>query len=392
VFDEIEAIKKGCYNLIEEDELSRKLERGKLKVKFGIDPTAPSLHLGHLTLFLKAKEFQKYGHKIILIVGDFTALVGDPSGRSALRPVLSKEEVKKNAQQMLNQIFRFIDPKKCEILYNATWFSRMKLDKIFNMLSKFTVSRILSREEFRERMSENKPLFLHEFLYPILQGYDSVVTEADVEIGGHDQLFNLIFARDMMKSFNMEPQVCLTLPLLEGTDGRLKMSKTYGNYISVDERPEDVFGKLMGIPDKLIPKYSLLLTENTEEAVQKMQDDISCGRLHPFHAKQKLAWDITALLWGEESANGAKEWFDKVIREKKIPNDIPQASYKGERWLPKVLKDVELVTSTSEALRLVEQGGIVVDGEKVSDRNFCLERGIHFIRVGKTRFLKLEVL
>lgn len=386
----LQEVKRGCFKIVEEGELEDRLKKGKLRVKFGIDPTSSMLHLGHLVLFLKARDFQKLGHKIILIIGDFTAMVGDPSGRTALRPALTREEVEKNAKAILSNIFRFIDREKCEVLRNSEWFSRMSLSEFFPLLSKVTVSRIISREEFKVRLSEGKPLFAHEFLYPVLQGYDSVVTKADVEIGGHDQLFNLIFARDIMRLYSLKPQVCLTVPLLEGTDGKLKMSKTYGNYIGLDETPEDVFGKLMGIPDTLISKYFVLVGGMQDEEAGKLEEDLEAGRIHPFKAKQELAFKITSILHGEDEAKYAEEWFNRVIRERKLPDELPSTEIDVENgWLPKVLKEAGLTKSTSEALRLITHGGVFVDGLRITDKDFKLSPGTHHVRVGKTRFMRV---
>ncbi|MFZ8802926.1 MAG: tyrosine--tRNA ligase, partial [Candidatus Calescibacterium sp.] len=362
------------------------LKSGKtLRIKLGIDPTASLIHLGHLVLIFKLREFQEIGHEVCLIIGDFTAQIGDPSGRTSLRPKLSEHEVKENAKEILRKVKRFLIEERTRVYFNSEWFKSIGTTKLFELFSKGTVAQIIAREDFKKRMQEKSPIFVHEFLYPFLQAYDSVVVRADIELGGSDQLFNLLFAREIMKEYGLPPEVCITTPILEGTDGKLKMSKSYGNYITPDEAPEDIYGKLMGVDDELIFKYAELLGGYENNELDELK------KIHRFEAKTQIAFKITARLKGEKEALRAKEWFNKVIREKEIPEEIPQIYAKEGEILQKVLKEAGVVSSVSEATRLTESGGIYINGEKVKEKFFELKKGEYKIRVGKTRFLKLIV-
>jgi tyrosyl-tRNA synthetase len=382
----LEKIKRGLISIVEEEELEKLLKSGRtLRVKLGIDPTASLIHLGHLVLIFKLREFQEMGHEVCLIIGDFTAQIGDPSGRTTLRPKLSEEEVKENANEILKKVMRFLIEERTRVYFNSEWFKSMSTTELFELFSKATVAQIIAREDFKKRMQEKAPIFVHEFLYPFLQAYDSVVVKADIELGGSDQLFNLIFARQIMKEYGLPPEVCITTPILEGTDGKLKMSKSYGNYITPDEPAEDIFGKLMGIDDMLIFKYAELLGGYEQKELEDLK------KIPRFEAKTQIAYKITARLKGEKEAMRAKDWFDKVIREKEMPDEIPQIHAKEGSILQKVLKESGIVSSVSEAMRLTESGGIYINGERIKEKFFELKKGEYKVRVGKTRFVKIVV-
>jgi tyrosyl-tRNA synthetase len=382
----LEKIKRGLISIVEEEELEKLLKSGRtLRVKLGIDPTASLIHLGHLVLIFKLREFQEMGHEVCLIIGDFTAQIGDPSGRTTLRPKLSEEEVKENAKEILKKVMKFLIEEKTKVYFNSEWFKSMSTTELFELFSKATVAQIIAREDFKKRMQEKAPIFVHEFLYPFLQAYDSVVVKADIELGGSDQLFNLIFARQIMKEYGLPPEVCITTPILEGTDGKLKMSKSYGNYITPDEPAEDIFGKLMGIDDVLIFKYAELLGGYEQKELEELK------KIPRFKAKTQIAYKITARLKGEKEAMKAKEWFDKVIREREMPDEIPQIHAKEGSILQKVLKESGIVSSVSEAIRLTESGGIYINGERIKEKFFELKKGEYKVRVGKTRFVKIVV-
>jgi tyrosyl-tRNA synthetase len=382
----LEKIKRGLISVVEEEELEKLLKSGRtLRVKLGIDPTASLIHLGHLVLIFKLREFQEMGHEVCLIIGDFTAQIGDPSGRTTLRPKLSEEEVKENAKEILKKVMRFLIEERTRVYFNSEWFKSMSTTELFELFSKATVAQIIAREDFKKRMQEKVPIFVHEFLYPFLQAYDSVVVKADIELGGSDQLFNLIFARQIMKEYGLPPEVCITTPILEGTDGKLKMSKSYGNYITPDEPAEDIFGKLMGIDDVLIFKYAELLGGYEQKELEELK------KIPRFEAKNQIAYKITVRLKGEKEAMRAKDWFDKVIREREMPDKIPQIHAKEGSILQKVLKEAGIVSSVSEAMRLTESGGIYINGERIKEKFFELKKGEYKVRVGKTRFVKIVV-
>ena len=382
----IKRIKRGLTHIIEEDEFDEVIKgKRKLRVKLGIDPTASLIHIGHLVLLFKLRDFQEAGHEVCLIMGDFTATIGDPSERMSARPKMSKEEVSRNAKVILEKCMRFLIKEKTRVYFNSTWLGSLTSYQLFELFSKGTVAKLLTRDDFKKRLEEGRALYVHEFLYPFLQAYDSVVVRADVELGGNDQLFNLMLGREIMRSFGLPPQICITTPLIEGLDGKLKMSKTYGNYISVDEKPEDVYGKLMGIPDELTPKYAELLCRFDEDELRKIKE------LHPFEAKSKVAFRITELLCGRKKAEEAKEWFDRVIRKREIPDISQEVEAKEGDILQKVLKSAGVVKSVSEAVRLTESGGLYINGERVQDRFFELKKGEYNVRVGKTKFIRIKV-
>lgn len=379
-------IKRNLTNIIDEKELDELLESGrKLRVKFGIDPTAPLIHIGHLVILRKLRDFQELGHEVCLVIGDFTATIGDPSGRTSTRPKMSYDEVLKNSHFILEKCMRFLDKERTKVFFNSEWFSSMELPRFFELLSRATVSQTISRDDFRERLEKKSPIYTHEFIYPFLQAYDSVVIRANIEIGGNDQLFNLLLGRDIMRCYGLPPQVCITTPILEGLDGKLKMSKSYNNYISVDDEPEGIYGKLMGVKDELIIKYGKLICGYDDDEIAEMQ------KLHPFKMKETIALRITEILRGKEMAERAKSWFDRIIRARETPENVPQFKAKKGTILQKFLKEIGYVKSVSEAIRLTDSGGLYVNGEPVKDRLYELKAGEYDVRVGKVKFLRIIV-
>jgi len=380
---EIELIKKGVVELIGEEELVEKLKRKKtLKIKFGADPTAPDIHLGHVVVLEKLRHFQDLGHTVYFIIGDFTAMIGDPSGRMKTRPKLSKEEIDKNASTYEKQIFKVLKKDKTEIVRNSEWLSKLDLEEVMKLASFYTVSKMLEREDFKKRYKENVSISILEFLYPLLQGYDSVYLRADVEVGGEDQIFNLLVGRDIQKAYGIEQQVVLTLPLLEGTDGIKKMSKSYGNYIGIDEEAKDIFGKIMSIPDSLIEKYTVLLTE------LKYDKD-----KHPKDMKKEIAYYITEKFKGRKEADRAQGNFETVFERKNIPDDIEEKKLKKGRYnIVEVVKKSLPYMSKSEIKRLIEQKAVEVNGEVVGNFKNEIEVLKEFIlKVGKRKFVKIKV-
>lgn len=384
------------------DELAKKivksLESGKpLTVKLGVDPTAPDLHLGHAVVLRKLKDFQDLGHRVVLLIGDYTGLVGDPSGRKTTRPVLTPEEIEANARTYTDQAFKILDRAKTVIDYNSRWLKPLTFGDVIKLCGKFTVARLLERDDFSLRMQAEQPIFLHELLYPIMQAYDSVALEADVELGGTDQKFNLLAGRDLQEAFGQEPQVIVTMPLLVGLDGVRKMSKSYGNYVGLTDEPEDMFGKIMSIPDELIvPYYELCLFAPAEEA-QRIAAGLDDGTLHPAHVKRDLAEGIVALYHGRDAARRAREEFDRVFREKQLPSDMEEFTVPaslvsdGRVWLVRLLTAAGLASSNGEARRLIQQGGVKIDGTPVNDPDFEWEPSDgQVLQVGKRRFVRLR--
>lgn len=393
----LELIKRGIVNLIEEDELIRKLERaykeGKpLKVKAGFDPTAPDLHLGHTVLLRKLKHFQELGHEVYFLIGDFTALIGDPTGRSETRPALTKEQVLENAQTYKEQVFKILDPEKTKVVFNSEWFSKMQAEDIIRLCAKYTLARILERDDFKKRFEGGIPISIHELIYPLFQAYDSVALEADVELGGTDQLFNLLIGRDIQREYGQEPQVVITLPLLEGLDGHQKMSKSLGNYIGIMEAPKEMYGKLMSIPDFLMWKYYKLLTNVSLEEISQMKEGVEKGSLHPKEVKKKLARLIVAQYHSEEEALKAEEEFERVFSKRELPREVEIFEVlSGKIYFPKLLKELGLTKSISEAKRLIAQRAIDINKETLSSEEIELTQGEYIIKIGKKRFIKLVI-
>ncbi|MDT7911472.1 MAG: tyrosine--tRNA ligase, partial [Thermocrinis sp.] len=386
--EQLSIIKRGTVEIIEEEELLKKLKEGRpLRVKAGFDPTAPDLHLGHTVLLQKLRQFQQLGHEVYFVIGDFTAMIGDPTGRSETRPPLSREEVLENAKTYEHQVFKILDPEKTNIVFNSTWLSELGTEGIIKLAGKYTVARMLERDDFSKRFKEGIPIYIHEFIYPLLQGYDSVFLKADVELGGTDQKFNLLVGRDLQRAFGQEPQVCITLPLLVGLDGVRKMSKSYQNYIAIQEEPESMFGKIMSISDDLMWEYYTLLTDYTEEEIENFKKN-----LHPMEAKKKLAHFIVERFHGKEQADKALEFFVKTFSQREFPEDAPiiEVPYGLKRRAYELLFELGIEGSKNSARRVVEGGGLRINGTKVEDPNQEIEIKEELrLQVGKKRFYRV---
>ncbi|HEB71928.1 MAG TPA: tyrosine--tRNA ligase, partial [Nitrospirae bacterium] len=360
----------------------------------GFDPTAPDLHLGHTVLLQKLRQFQQLGHRVMFLIGDFTGRIGDPTGASETRPPLTPEQINENAATYKEQVFKILDPEKTEVVFNSAWLDKLTPAKFIEISAKYTVARMLERDDFSKRYAEGRGIYIHEFLYPLLQGYDSVALEADVELGGNDQKFNLLVGRDLQKSYGIEQQVCITMPLLEGTDGARKMSKSYDNYIGVSEAPKEIFGKIMSVSDELMIRYYELLSDISNEEYKKLIADLKSGGLHPKQAKVNLGKEIVTRYHSAKAAEMAEAEFDRVFQKKKLPDDIPVHKVSWDKadevWLPKVLNDAGLVSSGSDGRRMIQQGAVSVDGEKITDPEYRLAKGGEkLVKVGKRRFAKL---
>jgi len=387
----VQTIRRGCDELIVEDELVKKLTSGrKLRVKLGLDPTAPDLHLGHTVVINKLRDFQNLGHQVQFLIGDFTGMIGDPTGKNQTRPPLSREEILANAKSYKEQAFKILDPDRTQILFNSEWSDKLGAEGIIRLAAKYTVSQLLERDDFSKRFHAEKPIAVHELLYPLMQGYDSVAMKADVELGGTDQKFNLLVGRELQRIYGQERQIVLTMPLLEGTDGREKMSKSLGNYIGITEPPKDMFGKLMRISDELMWRYIDLLSLAPPEKIASWRKEAASGR-NPREIKAEFAREIVARFHSAGAAKKAETDFDAMFREGELPQDMPEKTV-SETAIVKVLKQADLVPSTSEATRLIEQGGVKVNGEKVSDKNLALRRGeTVVIQVGKRKFARVRL-
>ncbi len=396
--EKIKYIKKGTVDIISENELIEKLKEDRpLIVKAGFDPTAPDLHLGHTVLLQKLRTFQQLGHIVYFIIGDFTAMIGDPTGRDKTRPPLTKEQVLENAKTYQEQVFKVLDPEKTVVVFNSEWFSDMTAEELIRLSSKYTVARMLERDDFKKRFKENRPIAIHEFIYPLLQAYDSVVIKADIEVGGSDQRFNLLIGRDIQKEYGIEkPQVAILLPLLVGTDGVRKMSKSYGNYIGITEPPEDMFGKIMSIPDELMWDYWKLLTDLSEDEIEKMRKDVESGVLHPMDVKKQLAMYIVERFHSKEEAVKAKEYFEKVHSKRELPENIPEPEItieSEEKKIPlyELVYKLGFAPSKSEARRLIKSGAVKIEGNKFTDFNYEVDLSKEFvIQVGKRKFAKIK--
>jgi tyrosyl-tRNA synthetase len=398
--EQIEYLKRGVVDLIREDDLRRKLERSvetghPLRVKLGADPTAPDLHLGHTVVLRKLRQFQELGHTVIFLIGDFTGMIGDPTGRSATRPPLSREEIEANAETYKQQVFKILDPERTVIEFNSRWLGALRSEEWIRLTAKVTVAQILEREDFQKRLREGSPISLHELLYPVAQAYDSVVLGADVELGGTDQKFNLLVGRDLQREFGQEPQVVMTVPLLVGTDGVQKMSKSYGNYIGITEPPEQIYGKIMSISDEVMWTYYELLTDVPPEELTRWRAEAEAGRLNPRDVKAQLARRLVAEFHSEAAARRAEEEFTRIFRERGLPSEIPifpLSASVGERVeLARVLVQSGLAPSMREARRLIEQGGVQVNGERVTDpRAHIVVTPEFLLQVGKRRFLRVR--
>lgn len=397
--EQFHIIQSGAAQIVPEKALMDKLKRGKpLNIKLGVDPTAPDIHLGHAVPLRKLRQFQDLGHQVTLIIGDGTALIGDPSGRNSTRPQLTREQIKENAQTYVDQAFKVLDPEKTTLRYNSEWILSLGMEDLLKIASSFTVARILERDDFHNRYTSELPISLHEFLYPIMQAYDSVVIKADVELGGTDQLFNLLAGRELMEKMGMEPQVCLTLPLLEGTDGVKKMSKSYGNYIGLTDAPNDMFGKVMSIPDELMVKYYRLASTVPVDQIDAIEKGLAADEIHPNRCKRDLAQNIVAAYYDEEAAKEAEAAFDRQFKQHEVPEDIPEfaadltPNEEGMVYLAKLIADSGLTKSTGDARRMIDQGGVKINGEAVAAKSYnvapeTLSGAV--IQVGKRKFVRL---
>ncbi|GBD94178.1 tyrosine--tRNA ligase [bacterium BMS3Abin05] len=401
VNEQMDKIRRGVDEIIPEEELVKKLERSikenkPLRIKEGFDPTAPDIHLGHMVSIRKLRQFQELGHQVIFLIGDFTGMIGDPSGRNEMRKHLTQKEVLKNAETYKEQIFKVLDPQKTMIDFNSRWHAKLKFEDVLTLTSKYTVARMLERDDFKKRMKAGKPISMMEFLYPLVQAYDSVALKADVELGGTDQKFNLLVGRDIMTEYGLEPQVILTLPLLIGLDGTEKMSKSLGNYIGINELPQEMYGKTMSIPDNLIYTYFELATDVPNEALAEIKQALADPAVNPMDLKRRLAFEIVKIYHGTETAKQAEEEFDRIFRQKKLPSDMPELRLsvsEGKIWIVRLMASGGLVQTNAEARRLIRQGAVSIDGRKVTNLDLEIELKDDFIlKVGKRRFLKVVVI
>ena len=394
VNNQFDQIKRGCEEIIPENQLLDKLKRSydsntPLRVKLGCDPSRPDLHVGHGVVLRKLRHFQDLGHQSILVIGDFTAMIGDPSGRNKTRPQLTLEETKVNAESYINQAGQILDLEKLEIVYNSDWLNKMDFSDVIKLSSHYTVARMLERDDFTKRYQSETPISIHEFMYPLAQGMDSVHLNADIELGGTDQKFNLLVGRDLQKEYDQEPQCVLTLPLLEGTDGQDKMSKSYGNDIGLTDSPQEMYGKTMSITDEMIVKYFRLAADASDEVLVKIESNLNDSNYNPRDAKRLLARSLVELYYDSDSALKAEDHFDEVIVNKSIPDDIPEFQIEHETSLVDAVFLSKVVASKSEVRRLVKQGAVSVDGKKIDDASFSLRSG-QVIKIGKRRFLKIK--
>ena len=394
VNNQFDQIQRGCEEIIPENQLLDKLKRSydsntPLRVKLGCDPSRPDLHVGHGVVLRKLRHFQDLGHQSILVIGDFTAMIGDPSGRNKTRPQLTLEETKVNAESYINQAGQILDLEKLEIVYNSDWLNKMDFSDVIKLSSHYTVARMLERDDFTKRYQSETPISIHEFMYPLAQGMDSVHLNADIELGGTDQKFNLLVGRDLQKEYDQEPQCVLTLPLLEGTDGQDKMSKSYGNDIGLTDSPQEMYGKTMSITDEMIVKYFRLAADASDEDLVKIESNLNDSSYNPRDAKRLLARSLVELYYDSDSALKAEDHFDEVIVNKSIPDDIPEFQIERETSLVDAAFLSKVVASKSEVRRLVKQGAVSVDGKKIDDASLSLVSG-QVIKIGKRRFLKIK--
>jgi tyrosyl-tRNA synthetase len=397
--EQLAYLRKGTVEIIREEDLRAKLEKSArvgvpLRIKLGADPTAPDIHLGHTVVIRKLRAFQKLGHTVIFLIGDFTGLIGDPSGKSATRPQLSREEIEQNAETYKQQIFKLLDPEKTEIEFNSRWMDKLGSSGFVRLASHITVKQILERDDFQKRLQEERPIALHELLYPLVQGYDSVALGADVELGGTDQKFNLLVGRNLQREYEQEAQVCVITPLLEGTDGVLKMSKSLGNYIGINEAPQEMFGKVMSISDELMWRYYELLTDVRLEEIKGLRTAAESGNTNPRQYKVELAKRIIADFHSQAEAERAEEEFNRIFVQKAVPHEVEERTVASQSWkLARLLVEVSLAPSMAEARRLIEQGGVRVEGERVTqtDVEIMLASGQSLlVQVGKRRFLRVR--
>ena len=398
VDEQLEHLMRGAVDLVEQEQLRAKLERSRrtgepLVVKTGFDPSAPDLHFGHTVLLNKMRHFQDIGHTVIFVIGDFTGMIGDPTGKKATRPQLTREQLEANKETYESQVFHILDRDTTVVEYNSRWLDKLGADGMVKLAGKYTLARMMERDDFRTRFRDNQPISIHELLYPLAQGYDSVALEADVELGGTDQLFNLLVGRTLMREYGLEPQVILTTPLLVGLDGVEKMSKSLGNAVGLNESPREMFGKTMSIPDALMWDWYLLLTDVSENELAKSRERIDSGELHPKELKQKLAGLLTARFHDEDAAKAARREFENVFSRGGAPENIPTYSTGTDEALAKLLVRHDLVASNKDAHRLVKQGAVSIDGERVADpfSTLAARDEVYLLKVGKRRFARLRV-
>ena len=395
VEEQLKEIVRGADEVLREEELVEKLKRGRpLRIKAGFDPTAPDLHLGHTVLINKMRQFQELGHEVMFLIGDFTGMIGDPTGKSVTRPALTPEDVAQNARTYKEQIFKILDPERTQVMFNSSWMGKMSAADLIQLAAKHTVARMLERDDFSKRYKSGQPIAIHEFLYPLVQGYDSVAMEADVELGGTDQKFNLLVGRQLQQSYGQEAQVVLTMPLLEGLDGVQKMSKSLGNYIGIDEAPGEIFGKVMSISDDLMWRYYELLSFRPLAEIEGFKQQISDGA-NPRDIKFLLGQELVARFHGESAATAARDEFVARFQKGATPDEMPEIELdcpEGTMPLILALKAADLTASTSEAIRMIKQGAVRVDGDKVSDRDLSLQPGGAYVcQVGKRKFARISL-
>lgn len=391
----LETLKRGVVETLLESEFEERLKLERpLRIKAGFDPTAPDLHLGHTVLINKLRQFQDLGHEVLFLIGDFTGMIGDPTGKSATRPPLTKEQVIENAKTYQRQIFKILDPEKTQIMFNSTWMNDLSSADLIKLAATHTVARMLERDDFQKRYSSGQPIAIHEFLYPLLQGYDSVVMKADVELGGTDQKFNLLMGRELQKIYGQKSQIVMTLPLLEGLDGVHKMSKSLNNYIGIDESPNEIFGKIMSASDDLMWRYLELLSFRPTSEIQQWHAEVKAGK-NPKEIKIKLAEEVVTRFHTKEAAEAAHQDFNARFQRNEIPEDLPEINVKshdGAIKIANLLKEANLVTTTSEAIRLINQNGVKIDGERVVDTQLEIKAGTtHVYQVGKRKFAKITL-
>jgi tyrosyl-tRNA synthetase len=395
---QMEIIKRGTVEIISEEGLLKKLVRSvkenkPLLIKAGFDPTAPDIHLGHTVLLEKMRQFQELGHEVVFLIGDFTGMIGDPTGKSETRKTLTRDEVLKNAETYKAQVFKILAPEKTQVRFNSEWLEKMSAMEITQLGAFETVARMLERDDFKKRFKNQQPIGILEFYYPLFQAYDSVALRADIELGGTDQKFNLLMGRSMQKAKGMEEQVVLMMPLLEGLDGVNKMSKSLGNYIGIDDTPADMFGKIMSITDELMLKYYELLSHISVNDLKKLKENIADGSVHPKKAKEDLASEIVERYWGKVAAVHAKNEFESIFKDKGVPEDIPVCDLEWEEdnmWVPKIMKLTGLSPSTGEAVRLIKQGGVHIDERKIDSPETKIGRGEYLFKVGKRKFMRVR--
>jgi len=396
--EQLALLKRGVAQIVSEEELLAKIQRAAregrpLRVKYGADPSAPDIHLGHTVPIRKLKQFQDLGHHVIFIIGDFTGRIGDPSGRSETRRQLTEDEVMANARTYQDQIFKILNPEKTEVVFNSSWLGRLDFESVIELAAKYTVARLLERDDFKRRLEEERPVSVHELLYPLAQAYDSVAIRADVELGGTDQTFNFLLTRDIQREYGQEPQVAVTMPLLEGTDGVQKMSKSLNNYIGINEDPRETYGKVMSLPDNLMLRYLELVTEVPMEEIEAARVELEDGSLHPRDLKMRLAREIVSMYHGDEAAQEAEAEFKRVFQEGDLPGEIPDVALRCQSpvSLVRLLVETGLAPSNSEARRLISQGAVRLDRERVAgDRDVFLSDGM-ILQVGKRRYCRIRL-